>query len=627
MNKIFNMKKILLAIAVIFLTPAVIYAATVVFPNRGGTGTNTIPTSGQVLVGQADGKYAPQATSTLGFSAGAVDVLSNVATDRILGRTTAGTGDSEQLTASEVRTLINVEDDSDKTDTANVTSAGALMDSEATDLAALKAIDQSLVNGASPVFATTNMTDASNKRFVTDAQEAKVDHITVTQAVNLDDMETDIAALANGMVYKGDWDASAGTFPGAAAAQIGWFYYVSVAGTVDSVSFAVGDNIIAVVDDASTSTYASNWSKHDQTDAVQAVVGLTGSVAKGSLLAALNVEDGADVTDTANVTSAGALMDLEVDNLAQVKAFDTSDYATAAQGSTADNALPKAGGTMTGNIALNGNYLSGDGDDEGVFVAASGNVGIGTTSPGIKLHVYSTIGNQTKGGTAVFENNQNYGSGIKVKMTGNSHGSYFGYDLENSSGNSVFTVSNNGTIAAVNLELSGSFSPSKITQSGNFDGYSGTFTNSNSFAQGISVHSNNSHSTKNALLLTSTAGDLLAVRNNGNVGIGLTDPGEKLSVAGNVMIGDSAWSDGTTTGDLAIQGNVGIGTTDPDTKLHVAGAITQQPLSSDPADPDAGNSVQWVSDGTGTGDAGDVMLKVNVGGTTKIITLIDYSIA
>ena len=120
---------------------------------------------------------------------------------------------------------------------------------------------------------------------------------------------------------------------------------------------------------------------------------------------------------------------------------------------------------------------------------------------------------------------------------------------------------------------------------------------------------------------------MLAVKNNGNVGIGLTDPGEKLSVAGNVMIGDSAWSDGTTTGDLAIQGNVGIGTTAPDTKLHNAGAYTQEPLSSDPADPDAGNSVQWVSSGVGSGDAGDIMLKVNVGGTTKIITLIDYSVA
>ena len=66
------------------------------------------------------------------------------------------------------------------------------------------------------------------------------------------------------------------------------------------------------------------------------------------------VEASADVTDATNVTAAGALMDSEVTNLAQVKAFDSSDYATAAQGTTADNALPKAGGTMTGNLTLSG---------------------------------------------------------------------------------------------------------------------------------------------------------------------------------------------------------------------------------------------------------------------------------
>lgn len=44
----------------------------------------------------------------------------------------------------------------------------------------------------------------------------------------------------------------------------------------------------------------------------------------------------ADVTDTANVEAAGALMDSEVTNLADVKAFDPTDYATAAQGATAD---------------------------------------------------------------------------------------------------------------------------------------------------------------------------------------------------------------------------------------------------------------------------------------------------
>jgi len=50
------------------------------------------------------------------------------------------------------------------------------------------------------------------------------------------------------------------------------------------------------------------------------------------------IEASADVTDTANVTAAGALMDSEVTNLAQVKVFDSADYATAAQGTKADTA-------------------------------------------------------------------------------------------------------------------------------------------------------------------------------------------------------------------------------------------------------------------------------------------------
>ena len=53
-----------------------------------------------------------------------------------------------------------------------------------------------------------------------------------------------------------------------------------------------------------------------------------------------NIEDGADVTDTANVTAAGALMDSEVTNLDEVKAFDSRNYATAEQGIRADAALP-----------------------------------------------------------------------------------------------------------------------------------------------------------------------------------------------------------------------------------------------------------------------------------------------
>jgi hypothetical protein len=65
------------------------------------------------------------------------------------------------------------------------------------------------------------------------------------------------------------------------------------------------------------------------------------------------IEASADVTDATNVTAAGALMDSEVTNLAEVKAFASSDYATAAQGTTADAALPKSGGAMTGAITTN----------------------------------------------------------------------------------------------------------------------------------------------------------------------------------------------------------------------------------------------------------------------------------
>ena len=77
------------------------------------------------------------------------------------------------------------------------------------------------------------------------------------------------------------------------------------------------------------------------------------------------IETSADVTDTTNVTAAGALMDSEVTNLAQVKAFDSADYATAAQGTTADAALPKSGGALTGPVTTNSTF---DGRD----VAADG---------------------------------------------------------------------------------------------------------------------------------------------------------------------------------------------------------------------------------------------------------------
>ena len=33
----------------------------------------------------------------------------------------------------------------------------------------------------------------------------------------------------------------------------------------------------------------------------------------------------------------------------------------------------------------------------------------------------------------------------------------------------------------------------------------------------------------------------------------------------------------------------------------------------------------WMSDGTGTGDDGDILIKIQAGGETKTFTLVDFS--
>ena len=47
--------------------------------------------------------------------------------------------------------------------------------------------------------------------------------------------------------------------------------------------------------------------------------------------------------------------------------------------------------------------------------------------------------------------------------------------------------------------------------------------------------------------------------------------------------------------------------------------------NSDPANPPEGRAVIWLSDGTGTGDDGDVLIKITAGGVTKTATLVDFS--
>ena len=59
----------------------------------------------------------------------------------------------------------------------------------------------------------------------------------------------------------------------------------------------------------------------------------------------------------------------------------------------------------------------------------------------------------------------------------------------------------------------------------------------------------------------------------------------------------------------------------------IAEGIRVPVLSADPLDADVpeGEAILWVSDGTGSGDDGDLMVKINNGSTTVVGTLADHS--
>lgn len=68
-------------------------------PEQGGTGTVIVPNAGEVLVGQSNGTYAPQATSTLGISGGGITSTAQLtSTSTIFGDTlTLNTSSTDQV--------------------------------------------------------------------------------------------------------------------------------------------------------------------------------------------------------------------------------------------------------------------------------------------------------------------------------------------------------------------------------------------------------------------------------------------------------------------------------------------------------------------------------------------------
>ena len=408
------------------------------------TGTGNINFTGNVVLsGTVDGRdIATDGTKLDGIEASATADQSASEIRTLVD----SASDSNVFTDADHSKLNGIEASADVTDTANVTAAGALMDSEVTNLADVKSFDTSdyatsaqgtlatnalpksggtmtgniVMSGSETVDGRDISSDGSKLDGIESGATADQTSAEIKTAV---EAESDIALAGNPTTTT----QTAGNNSTRIATTA--FVQTATASLVDSAPSALNtlnELAAALGDDANFSTTVSNnigtklplaggtmtgnivmsgsetvdgrdlsadGSKLDGIEA-SATADQTASEIRTLVESATDsnvftdadhtklngIETSADVTDTANVTSAGALMDSEVTNLSDVKSFDPSDYATAAQGTLATNALPKSGGTMTGNLTMGANeiFLSDNGgirlgDSEDLQIVHDGN--------------------------------------------------------------------------------------------------------------------------------------------------------------------------------------------------------------------------------------------------------------
>ena len=246
--------------------------------------------------------------------------------------------DSEASTRASADTALQGQIDSNDTDIA--TNAANI----ATNTANISSNDTDIATNATDI--STNATNiASNDTDISNLQSSKQDISEKNQANGYAPLDSGakipIANLPDSVVgqveYQGTWDASIDdpTLPSASTVK-GHYYVVSVGGTYETITYAIGDWIIS---------NGVAWEKIDNTDAVTTVFGRLGAIVANEgdysayypLIADLTAAEADITTNATNISS----------NDTDITALQTDKY-------------DKTGGTISGNATITGDFNFGD---------------------------------------------------------------------------------------------------------------------------------------------------------------------------------------------------------------------------------------------------------------------------
>ncbi len=340
--------------------------------------------------------------------------MANLSTDTFIGRTTAGTGVPEELSKAAALAILNVEDGAEVNNISDVNATDLTDGGDSTLHYHSSDRDRSNHTGTQTASTISDFDTTVSANADVSGSKTITDHISVTQAVDLDEIETRVNELDAAVVLMGTWDASAGTFPGGGTAQAGESWIVSVAGTIDSVEFSADDRIIAITDNASTTTYASNWHKADYTDLVQSVKGNATAAQTGTVV--LDPDDFDDSATTNKFVTSSDLTNLS--NLSGTNTGDQLVFKTIAVSGESDIVADGTADTLT-FAAGSGISITTDAATDSITInsTSTGTTNLGTTYTSTDVTITSSSGDDTTINSAVAGGNSGVMTGAdKTKL-------------------------------------------------------------------------------------------------------------------------------------------------------------------------------------------------------------------